>query len=69
MTERLCIFCEHIFIRDGRGWGSIETGPSGTKGFCCAKLHFDEYSEQDSMEAYRNLIRKAETCEDYEQVA
>jgi hypothetical protein len=69
VSEKLCVYCVHMFIEDSRGCGGTYTGPWGEKGPSCKKGHFDEYtSDVDDMNEYRTLILKAQTCPDYEQV-
>jgi len=70
MSEKLCVFCTNMEICDDRGFGSTETGPYGSKGPSCKKGHFNHYSTEciDDMDEYRELIIKAETCSDYDQV-
>lgn len=70
MSEKLCIFCEHLDWLQDRHMGSEWTGEYGTSGFSCKKGHFSAYDKGedrsfDTIQDVRDLYLTAEKCPDY----
>lgn len=58
--EKLCVFCVNM---DEESWGSESMGDN--ESFVCRKHHFNGPA---TVYFTREIILKAETCPDYEQV-
>lgn len=77
MSEKLCVFCKHWHFYGG-DQGFSELTPGSDASMDCSKHHWDRpgrgpykgfviFNLHDER-AFREMIQKAITCPDYEQV-
>lgn len=64
MNEKLCVMCQHFYVKPGCcGYSEYTPGYDATIG--CLKDHWEMDNYQTTAGQFRAFNRKAETCADY----
>lgn len=63
---KLCIFCKH-FVFDNATSGFSELTPGDQASIYCDKNHWELDFYDDNVNAFREKIKKGESCKDFEE--